>query len=817
MPRGQMIATNLNYSSSRESVGSGLARLNSKIGQALFSWETLLFVSAFLLGRAEILSNIIPFVIPFFGVIFLVHKQKALPVLVALLAGSLTLSIESFFLSIGGVFLFLLSQAILKKKVKRMSGILPFQVFFIVVTVHPLVLFLLTKTITVYDMLMVTIEASLSLILVMIFHHSIPLFMRKEKVNPLEIEEILCLIILIASVITGLNDWKIGGLEMQHIFTRYFVLIFGAVGGAMLGATVGVVTGLILSLGSVATLHQMSLLSFSGLLGGLLKDAKKIGVSFGLLVGTCLIGLYTSKEISIVVNLLESMMAIFLFWLTPRDFLNNLAKYLPGTQEREEEQQQYMRKLRDLTAQRVKQFSGVFSALASSFDYADKLDEEVKVGDDQAVDLFLSKVTEKTCHNCVRQEHCWVTNFDYTYDQLKKVTNAIENQTFKQNPYLKRDFEKACIKSKKLMQLMEREWPYFNANLSLRMKVHESRKLVAQQLSGVAQVMDNFSEEIKRERDSHQRQEEEILQSLRASGIELKSTDIYCLEKGNVDIEVVMASCQGLGISEKVIAPMLSNVIGETVIVLQEECGANYCRVLFGSAKKYVVETAVCTVAKNGDLTSGDAYSLMELGAGKYALAISDGMGNGDRAHLESTETLKLLKKILKSGIDEEVAIKSINSILALRTTDEIYATLDLAMIDLQDASAKFLKIGATPSFIKRGQNIMKIESSNLPIGIIEDLDLDTVTEQLKAGDILVMISDGIYEGPKFVENHEAWMKRKLKELKTDDPQEVADYILDSVIHSNDKIINDDMTIIVAKIKHNTPKWASIPLYSVGN
>lgn len=45
---------------------------------------------------------------------------------------------------------------------------------------------------------------------------------------------------------------------------------------------------------------------------------------------------------------------------------------------------------------------------------------------------------------------------------------------------------------------------------------------------------------------------------------------------------------------------------------------------------------------------------MMELGARKYAAAISDGMGNGARAHFESNETIKLLEKILESGIDEK-------------------------------------------------------------------------------------------------------------------------------------------------------------------
>ena len=105
-------------------------------------------------------------------------------------------------------------------------------------------------------------------------------------------------------------------------------------------------------------------------------------------------------------------------------------------------------------------------------------------------------------------------------------------------------------------------------------------------------------------------------------------------------------------------------------------------------------------------------------------------------------------------------------------------------MIDLQNASTKFLKIGSTPSFIKRGSQIIKIQSSNLPMGILQEFDVDVVSEQLKAGDLLIMMSDGVFEGPKHVENYDLWMKRKISELATDDPQEVADLIMEEVIRS---------------------------------
>src|SRR5690606_15596625 len=106
------------------------------------------------------------------------------------------------------------------------------------------------------------------------------------------------------------------------------------IGGAAIGATVGVVIGLILSLADVANLYQMSLLAFSGLLGGLLKEGKKIGVGAGLVVGTLLIGMYGDKSfVRLYPSLLESLVAFVFFLMTPKTFIKKIARYIPGTNE----------------------------------------------------------------------------------------------------------------------------------------------------------------------------------------------------------------------------------------------------------------------------------------------------------------------------------------------------------------------------------------------------------------------------------------------------------------------------------------------------
>lgn len=783
---------------------------------SLFFYKGFIYVViGFLLGRAFILSEVLPFALPFFGAMLLIRRDKALYAVLAVLAGAMTISPKHSLLILAALLAFFVFSKVASFITDDRVKALPIVVFFSMAAARFGFVYAQNGAFTTYDYVMAVVEAGLSFILTLIFLQSLPIFTVKKVKQSLKIEEIICFMILIASVLTGLAGLSYQGMQAEHILARYVVLSFSFIGGASIGCTVGVVMGLILGLANIGNLYQMSLLAFSGLLGGLLKEGKKAGAAIGLIIGSLLISLYGEGSAGLMTTLYESLIAVGLFLLTPQSITRKVARYIPGTVEHLQEQQQYARKIRDVTAQKVDQFSNVFHALSESFaTFYQASDEQT---DDSEVDLFLSKITEHSCQTCYKKNRCWVQNFDKTYDLMKQVMLETEEKQYASNRRLKKEFHQYCSKSRQVEELIEDELAYHHAHLTLKKKVQDSRRLVAEQLLGVSEVMADFSREIKREREQHFIQEEQIIDALQHFGIEIQQVEIYSLEQGNIDIEMTIPF-SGHGESEKIIAPMLSDILEEQVLVKAEQHSPHpngYSHVAFGSTKSYRVSTGAAHAAKGGGLVSGDSYSMMELGARKYAAAISDGMGNGARAHFESNETIKLLEKILESGIDEKIAIKTINSILSLRTTDEIYSTLDLSIIDLQDASCKFLKVGSTPSFIKRGEQVMKVQASNLPIGIINEFDVEVVSEQLKAGDLLIMMSDGIFEGPKHVENHDLWMKRKMKGLKTDDPQEIADLLMEEVIRTRSGQIDDDMTVVVVRIDHNTPKWASIPVPAI--
>jgi stage II sporulation protein E len=803
----------VNFNRPKMEFSNGLNKFLAKLETFFIKKGYILLFIGFLLGRALILTKLTPFSLPFFAAVYLMRRDRAPLALVGLVAGAVTLSISDAVLTFSSACAFLIIYRVVGKWFRNDNKVVPIIVFGTLLTGNLLQVLFLEQKLTIYDGVMAGVEAGLGCILTLIFQQGIPLLSINKQKQTLKTEEIVCMIIMLASIMTGTIGWSVYDLSIEHVISRYLVLLFSFVAGATVGSTVGVVTGLILSLANVSSFFQMSLLAFSGLLGGLLKEGKKVGVSIGLLIATVLVGMYGEGGGVLATTIYESLAAILLFLATPKGLTIRLAKHIPGTAEYAAEQQQYMRKMRDVTASKVAQFSNVFQALSNSF----TANGENEKFDDSGreLDFFLSNVTEKTCQTCFKKDYCWTRNFNTTYDYMTEIMQEMDKNSGVLSPKILREWEKHCTRSNKVIDAIGQELTYFQANQKLKKQVQESRRLVAEQLLGVSEVMENFAAEIQRERENHHKQEEQILEALQDFGIQIEQVEIYSLIKGNVDIDMTIPFCNGHGECEKLIAPMLSDILAETIVVNSEECSTypnGFCHVTFGSAKAYVVETGVSHAAKDGGFVSGDSYSTIELGLGKFAIAISDGMGNGERAHYESMETLSLLQKILQSGIEEKVAIKSVNSVLSLRTNDEIFSTLDLAMIDLQNASAKFLKIGSTPSFIKRGNKIIKIQASNLPMGIFQDFDVDVVGEQLKAGDLLIMMSDGVFEGPKHVENYDLWMKRKLQELETDDPQQIADLIIEEVIRSRAGSIDDDMTIVVSKIKHNTPKWASIPI-----
>ena len=219
---------------------------------------------------------------------------------------------------------------------------------------------------------------------------------------------------------------------------------------------------------------------------------------------------------------------------------------------------------------------------------------------------------------------------------------------------------------------------------------------------------------------------------------------------------------------------------------------------LIAKNPRYKLSIGVAGYAREGSV-SGDSYMCTGFREGEYLIVLSDGMGRGARAAEESTLTVNTLYNLLKAGFEVELALKMINSILLLKSGDEIFSTVDMASINLYTGRVKFFKIGAAASFVKRENEVKTIKVSALPMGIIDRIPIESISFQLRKGDQIVIVSDGIADAGQGEESMD-WVRSSIKEIHSKDPQTMADLIINRAVQRYGLREKDDMTVITAVV-----------------
>ena len=213
------------------------------------------------------------------------------------------------------------------------------------------------------------------------------------------------------------------------------------------------------------------------------------------------------------------------------------------------------------------------------------------------------------------------------------------------------------------------------------------------------------------------------------------------------------------------------------------------------TAPRFDCVFGVASQNKSGSSQSGDCHSIERLDGDKFMFVICDGMGSGQEAREKSETAIGLVENFYKAGFDNEIILSSVNKLLNLEK-DEMFSTIDICVVDLKSGIADFVKMGATSSFIRKEDGCQVVESGALPIGVLQDASPLINKIVLSEKDFIIISSDGINDAFGSDKDY----KDFILTIKTTNPQEFAEEILEKALANNNGYAVDDMTCLVVKI-----------------
>lgn len=659
---------------------------------------------------------------------------------------------------------------------------------------------------TLYDVLSVVSFSIIAVVFYKIFVNSIIAVRDFGDGKAFSIEEILGASLMLAIAVGAFGNLSVFGFSIRNILSILIVLILGWKNGVLVGTTAGVTIGVTLGVITGSDPLMVAAYAISGMIAGVLNKFGKLGVIIGFCLGNIVLAYVSNGYTVELIHFKEILIASIGLLAVPKSIQINIeefigtSKFLPVFPDRA------LNKSKE-TAERLNNVSETIQEMAKNYTISDEFVDNQPIKSNK--EIFVSELLD----NLNGYEN------NMLYEDISKVDGLIVDSIFnllidkqeitreqlleifaKCNSYIIgfddkqiSDFLESNIQQ--MVRVINMSYKISKSNFVWKKRFEENKKNIETQLQGVSKaissIADNIEKDIENE-EHYSNEKKQVIDLLKLKEIEVQ--EISILKDDRFLIEVYMERSNNTDIDY--IEKVLSDVLNEKIVFNSEASIGT--RLNFLSDDKFVMAIGNSETVKNNSSTSGDSVLNVRLKDGKFLVALSDGMGSGDEAKQSSNKALKMLENLLLSGFDKKTSLELINSSL-INQNEEIFATLDIAIVDLYKGNIEFIKSGACPTYIKSNNKVQVIMANSLPAGIINSDNLQLFDRDINSGEIMLMCTDGILDSNVEYKNKELWVKYLLEDLETNNTKKIADLVLNEAIDNCYGVAKDDMSVVVCK------------------
>ena len=668
---------------------------------------------------------------------------------------------------------------------------------------------------TLYDILSGITVSIIAMVFYKIFVNSIVVLQDFREKKAFSIEELMGASLLLAISVGAFGDFNIVGFNIRNILSIFIVMALGWKNGILVGTTSGVTIGVTLGVITGSEPIMIAAYAISGMLAGIFNKLGKIGVIIGFALGNVLLAYVSNGYTVELIYFKEILVASIGLLLLPKNFQIDLEEFIGNSKFLPVTPNGALNKSKEV-AENLTHVSDAIKEMATSYrgNIEDASDIEIN---EKNKEIFMTELLnnlepykDNMLYDDIANPESEITQkiFEYLLDKQEIDRKALLQIFADCNSYVVGFDDKEVSQYledniSQMITLINISYKVSKNDFIWRKKIEQNQKNIGNQLTAMSKAIEKMAKGMKQEiqeeasgkNENYQKETIEITELLKQKDIQVEEILIQKQDRFFVTIyakEILETA------KIELIEKLLTKSLNEKIVLNDEtSVGTKYT---FLSDDKFEMAIGNSMATKSKSEVSGDSVLNIRLKDGKYLVAISDGMGTGNQAKKSSTQALKMLENLLLSGFDKKTSLDLINSSL-INQDNEVFATLDIAIVDLYNGNIEFIKSGACPTYIKNNKRVQIIKANSLPTGIIEKGNIQTFDYDINSGDILLMCTDGVLDANIEYKNKDLWLKYLLEDIETTNTGKIADLILNEAIDNNFGVIKDDMSIIVCKFK----------------
>ncbi|MDR2655955.1 MAG: SpoIIE family protein phosphatase [Oscillospiraceae bacterium] len=593
---------------------------------------------------------------------------------------------------------------------------------------------LIQKDFTLYDIVMAATEALLAGGMAYFFTQAFILY-ENGLTAVSEKQDIVSVVLAFSAALIALSGVRIYGCSLGRFFAVFIILICAYKGGAGFGCMAGVTAGVSIGLFDTAFFPITAAYGLAGIIAGLFSGAERIGVAASFIAVNGLLALLNSSDQNALTLLFEVMGASVLFMLTPQKLLSlfSFGKVFDGANVRADAKELATTKL-SFAAGAMRDVGRTVEVVSEKLSGMERMD---------IASVFMD-ASQSICKRCSKCRQCWEDEYQNTINYMYETVAQLRRDGQISQESFPEKFKKKCAYPQEIAENINTSYYRFSSKENARRRIDEIRSIVAEQFGGISDYLEQLGQEFQETENLDFGTARTVKKYFEKYGVEPISVNCGLDKYTRMSLEITLRSDEIENLNRKKIGLDLSELCDRVFELPCLDKAGKVLKLSLYEKASYSAEFGEKQIACGEERLCGDTLECFSDLKGMAYMILSDGMGSGPAAAVDSAMAASLISRLVKAGFNFSAALKMVNSALLVKSVDESLATADITGIDLYTGQATFIKAGAAPTFVRRKGKAIMIEGDSLPIGILKGVDLYKKTLFLGEDDMVLMVSDGV-------------------------------------------------------------------------